>query len=82
MSEQELHSELKSIIAEIIEIEDFDDEANFMTELGVDLMLALEIFARIEKRYQVRIPEESFSQMQTLNSVVSVVQGIMQTVNS
>ena len=60
MSEQELHSELKSIIAEIIEIEDFDDEANFMTELGVDLMLALEIFARIEKRYQVRIPEESF----------------------
>ncbi len=82
MSEQELHSELKSIIAEIIEIEDFDDEANFMTELGVDSMLALEIFARIEKRYQVRIPEESFSQMQTLNSVVSVVQGIMQTVNS
>jgi acyl carrier protein len=80
MSEQELHIELKSIIAEIIEIEDFDDEANFMTELGVDSMLALEIFARIEKRYQVRIPEESFSQMQTLNSVVGVVQGIMQPV--
>jgi acyl carrier protein len=82
MSEQELRSELKSIIAEIIEIDDFDDADNFVEDLGVDSMLALEIVARIEKRYRVRIPEERFAEMQTLNSVMHLLTDIMQPVNS
>ncbi len=83
MSRAELHNELKTIIAEIIETDDFQDDDNFVTELGVDSMLALEIVARIEKRYRVRIPEERFAQMQTLNAVVDIVQeSRQQVVNS
>lgn len=82
MSEIQLRRELKALIAEIIEIDDFNDDDNFVTELGVDSMLALEIVARIEKRYRIRIPEESFSRLTSLNEVVNMVAEIMQPVNS
>jgi acyl carrier protein len=82
MSEMELRNELKTIVAEIIEIDDFNDDDNFVTVLGVDSMLALEIVARIEKRYRIRIPEDRFPQMQTLNAVVGIITDIMVPVNS
>lgn len=73
MSDLELRQELKTIIAEIIEVDDFNDDDNFVTELGVDSMLALEIVARIEKRYRVRFPEERFAELQTLDTVVNII---------
>ena len=82
MSEMELRNELRTIGAEIIEIDDFNDDDNFVTVLGVDSMLALESVARIEKRYRIRIPEDRFAQMQTLNAVVGIITDIMQPVNS
>ncbi len=84
MNEQTLHDELKAIIAEIIEVDDFADDANFVGELGVDSMLALEIVARIERRYRVRIPEERFGDMQTLTAALGIVSEVIQqqTVNS
>ncbi|HLJ35654.1 MAG TPA: acyl carrier protein, partial [Ktedonobacteraceae bacterium] len=60
MSEAQLHRELKTLVAEIIELDEFNDDDDFVTQLGVDSMLALEIVARIEKRYRIRLPEESF----------------------
>lgn len=82
MKEMELRHELKALIAEIIEIDDFDDNDNFVSQLGVDSMLALEIVARIERRYHIRIPEECFAQLLTLNEVERIVEEIMQPVNS
>lgn len=82
MSETALRQELKELIAAIIEIDDFNDDDDFVTQLNVDSMLALEIVARIEKRYRIRIPEEGFDQMKTLNAVVLLVTEIMQPVNS
>lgn len=81
MSEMELQRELKAIIAEIIEVDDFNADDNLVTQLGVDSMLALEIVARIEKRYRIRIPEDSFAKMKTLNAVVQIVAGILQPVS-
>ena len=83
MSQRNLHSELKTIVAEIIEVEDFNDDDNFVTELGVDSMLALEIVARIEKYYHIRIPEDRFAELQTLDAAAEVVSSLLQeTVNS
>jgi len=82
MSDMKLQSELKAIIAKIIEIDDFNDDDNFATELGVDSMLALEIVARIEKRYRIRIPEEQFAQLQTLSETTRIVAEIRQPVKS
>lgn len=82
MSKMELRRELKEIVADVLEIDDFNDDDNFVTQLGVDSMLALEIVARIERRYRIRIPEECFAQMKTLNAVVGIVEGIMGLVKS
>ncbi|MHB8595617.1 MAG: acyl carrier protein [Ktedonobacteraceae bacterium] len=82
MSETQLHRELKTLVGEIIELDDFNDDDDFVTQLGVDSMLALEIVARIERRYRIRLPEESFAQMKTLNAVVGLVADILQPVSS
>lgn len=78
MSELNLQSELKAIIAGIIEVDDFGYDDNFVTELGVDSMLALEIVARIEKRYHIRIPEDRFVELQTLRAAEGVVSALLQ----
>ncbi len=80
MSELELHNEVKELIAEVIEVDDFDDNSNFVNELGVDSVMALEMVARLEKRYRIRIPEERFAQMTSLNEVVSIDAGELQLV--
>ena len=56
-----IESELRAIIAEIVEIEPekITMEANFVEDLGMDSMMALEILASIEKRYKLRIPEDN-----------------------
>lgn len=82
MSEMELHRDLKELVAEIIEIDDFGDDDNFVAQLGVDSMMLLEIVARIEMRYRIRIPEDFFGQMTTMNEIVRIVAGIFQPVNS
>jgi len=81
MSETELRSQLRDLIANIIEIDDFNDDDNFVADLGVDSMMALEIVARIEKTYRIRIPEEYFAQMKTLNEIVGITEEIMQASN-
>ncbi|HEY5003512.1 MAG TPA: acyl carrier protein, partial [Ktedonobacteraceae bacterium] len=65
MSKSELHDELKTLVADIIEIDEFGDDDNFVTQLGVDSVMALEIMARIEKNYHIRVPEDFFAQMKT-----------------
>ena len=80
MSEQALRQELKQIIADVIEIEEFEDTDSFVEQLGVDSVMVLEVVARIEKRYRIRIPEESFGQLQTLEAVVRTVAEILQVV--
>lgn len=45
----ELKQELKELVSEIIEIDDFKEDDNFVEDLGVDSMMALEIVVRIEK---------------------------------
>lgn len=80
MSEQILRQELKQLIANVIETDEFNDTDSFVEQLGVDSVMVLEMVARIEKRYRIRIPEESFSQLQNLNAVVQIVAEIMQVV--
>lgn len=82
MSEQILRQELKQLIADVIETEEFNDTDSFVEQLGVDSVMVLEMVARIEKRYRIRIPEESFSQLQNLNAVVRIVAEVRQAVAS
>lgn len=75
IDKKKLENELKSIIAEIVEIETekITLDANFVEDLGMDSMMALEILASIEKRYKLRIPEENLTKITNLNKVIELV---------
>jgi acyl carrier protein len=74
-----LENELRSLIAEIIEIEPekITSEANFVEDLGIDSMMALEILASTEKKYKVRIPEENLPKMTSLSKTADLLTKIM-----
>jgi len=70
-----LEKEIKKIVAEITEIEQekITPEAKFIEDLGMDSMMALEILASLEKKYKIRIPEESLMKITNLKQTVELV---------
>lgn len=71
---QDVDTEIKDLIAKIIEKEpeEIDPNARFAEDLGVDSMMALEILAAIEKKYKITIPEEKLMQFTTLNETIKI----------
>ena len=55
INEKALENELRSIVAEITEVEPekITPDAKFIEDLGMDSMMALEILASIEKKYKL-----------------------------
>lgn len=74
LNTQELEQELRELISKIVEIEPqkITLDANFVADLGMDSMMALEILAGIEKKYKVQIPEEKLGKLQNLNEAVKL----------
>ena len=74
---KKLEEEIRSIIAEITEIEPekIVPEASFVEELGMDSMMALEILAAIEKKYKIRIPEDKLMQLKNLKETIELTSG-------
>jgi acyl carrier protein len=67
--------ELREIVAEVLEMEpeEIGDTADFVEEYGADSLRAIEILARIEKRYRVEIPQSELPTMQNLLAVYEQV---------
>jgi len=76
---ENIEEELRSLIAEIIEMEEekITLDAHFVKDLGMDSMMALEILAATEKKYQLRIPEEYLTKMSSLREVVDVAKDLL-----
>lgn len=70
-----LDGEIKSLVAKIIKIpeEKIDPSANLFTELGVDSLLGVEIFAALDKKYGIEVPEERLKNISTLNDIINLV---------
>lgn len=69
-----LEKEIRSIIAEIAEIEPekITPDAKFVDDLGMDSMMALEILAAMEKKFKIRIPEEKLMQLKDLKETTDL----------
>lgn len=78
MSNDQMLDDIKKIIAKIIEvdIEKIQPETDFIEELGADSMMALEIMAALEKKYNITISEEDLPKMTNLNQVIGLVVNI------
>ncbi len=67
--------ELKEIAVEVLEIEDDEltDTSLFIDDHEADSLRAIEILARIEKKYKVDIPQSELPKMVNLREVYNVV---------
>ena len=67
-----LKDELREIITEVTEIEDIPEETPF-ADLGIDSMMAIEIVADVEKKYDITISEEELAELTHLRAVYDKV---------
>ena len=74
-----VEKDVRNLVAEILETEpeSLDSNANFVKDLGMDSMMALEILASIEKKYRIVIPEEMLPKFTSLTQTVSIVEKIL-----
>ena len=70
---EDLREKLRSIVAEVAEIDEVPDGTPFK-DLGIDSMMAIEIVADVERAYKIKIPESELEQVTDLDSVVRLVQ--------
>ena len=75
VSEQEIRSAVRSLIAEVTERapEEISDTALFEDELEVDSLMALEMMVALDKKYNIDIPEEEFAQLKNVNETVAAI---------
>lgn len=75
----DVEKDVRELIAAILETDpgSIDGNANFVKDLGMDSMMALEILAGIEKKYRIAIPEDALPKFTTLNTTIEIVKGII-----
>ena len=74
MTHPALKEELRSLIAEIAEIDTIPDDTHFK-DLGIDSMMGVEIVAAIERQYHVKFEDSELAEVSTLNRSYSLVLG-------
>jgi acyl carrier protein len=69
-------NEIKDIVVEILEVEpeELGMETHFIKDLEVDSLRSLEILAVLEKKYKIKISEESMPKMINLKQVIEIVE--------
>ncbi|PWI06367.1 polyketide-8 synthase acyl carrier protein [Streptomyces sp. NWU339] len=67
--------ELREIVAEVLEVEpeEITETGSFVDEYEADSLRAIEILARIEKKYKIDIPQSALPEMGNLKAVYDVV---------
>jgi len=72
MSNATLKEELRSLIAEIAEVDTIPDDTHFK-DLGIDSMMGVEIVAAIERQYKVKFEDAELAEVTTLNRSLDLV---------
>ncbi|MDO3702944.1 acyl carrier protein [Micromonospora echinaurantiaca] len=70
-------AELRELVAEVLEVEpeELTDTGDFQEEYEADSLRAIEMLARIEKKYKIEIPQQELANMQNLKAVYAVTAG-------
>jgi len=74
-----VEQEVRRLVAEVLETDpgEIEGDAQFVKDLGMDSMMALEILAGIEKKYRIVIPEDALPKFTDLNATVKLVEGFL-----
>jgi acyl carrier protein len=68
--------ELREIVAEVLELEpeELTESGDFIDDYEADSLRAIEILARLDKKYKVEIPQSELSELRNLKAVYDAVQ--------
>ncbi|MFA6169518.1 MAG: acyl carrier protein [Candidatus Margulisiibacteriota bacterium] len=72
----QLTAEIRSLVAKVIKLpaEKVGLDADIFSELGVDSLLGVEIFAALDKKYNLDIPESRLENVATVRDIVKLVE--------
>ncbi|MEA3493810.1 MAG: acyl carrier protein [Candidatus Margulisiibacteriota bacterium] len=79
MQENSIAEEIKTLVARVIKIPEdkIDLNANLFTELGVDSLLGVEIFAALDKKYGLDVPEDKLKNVGAVNDIIALVKSML-----
>lgn len=68
--------DLRAVVAETLDVDatDVTDNADFIAELGVDSLMALEVMVVLERRYAVKLNESELEEITTLQKAYDLLQ--------
>jgi acyl carrier protein len=72
---QQRMEELRAIVAEVLEFEpeEITDTGDFAGDYEADSLRAIEILARLDKKYRVEIPQHELPELRNLKAVYDAV---------
>jgi len=67
-----IEDELRALVSDIIEVPvgKLKPEADFIDDLQVDSLKAIEIVAAVEKKYRIVIPEQDIPKIRTIKKII------------
>ncbi|HBB28849.1 MAG TPA: acyl carrier protein [Clostridiales bacterium] len=69
---------IKKIVSEVSEVNeaDFDENTELVDELNVDSMMALEIMTKLEKEFEITIPEDQLPKFTSVKEIGKIIMKI------
>ena len=80
MIPENLPQQIRDIVARVIELDtaEIAPDADFINDLGVDSLKAIEITGAIEKTFRVIVPEEKIREIRTLNQAITLTKQLLE----
>jgi len=78
-SEEEIYLHTKSLMAELFEIEEdkISMQSNLYEDLDIDSIDAVDLMVELKNFTGIKIEQEAFREVRTMEDVVRIVHGIM-----
>ena len=75
MSQEEIFSRVKKIVADQLEVEENDikPESNFANDLGADSLDTVELVMALEEEFDIEIPDEAAEGILTVQATVDYI---------
>lgn len=74
MSEEVIISNLKDILTEYIEIEEFNPQMSLKGDIGLDSFGLISMICQIEQQFNISIPDYELEKFMQLKDLISYIQ--------